>query len=106
MDPRDKLINPEYFDMLLSYSTHTLIFSYISVFIFYRYASKILFNKDAGSILRVLEFPLTFIFNLITITVPTFVIAAFKVMLNKNEYNCAEKKISTTSSTISTPLQL
>jgi hypothetical protein len=27
-------------------------------------------------------------------TVPTFVIAAFKVMLNKNEYNTAEKKIS------------
>lgn len=31
--------------------------------------------------------------NLFLISVPTFTIAAFKVMLNKSDYNTAEKNI-------------
>ncbi len=44
-----------------------------------------------------------FLITVFAITVPTFIIAAFKVMLNKNEYNTAEKKM--THSAPSNPIQ-
>ena len=54
--------------------------------------------------MRFLEYLITFFPNLICITIPSFIIAAFKVVLNKSEYNVAEKMLKTSTHKINDPL--
>lgn len=98
MTSHERFIDSTYFDFFFNIGGNSLLIAYSSCFLFYRYASKVLFNVNPGSILRIVELPLLFLFTVVTMTVPTFVIAAFKVMLNKNEYNTAEKKVKSSNS--------
>jgi hypothetical protein len=85
------------------FSTIFFIISYSNCCIFFRKASKVLYDIEPYSFWRLFEFPVMFLITVFAITVPTFIIAAFKVMLNKNEYHTAEKKM--TYSAPSNPIQ-
>jgi hypothetical protein len=100
MGPADLLIDDFWFDNIISNSTNAMVLNGIAFFLYIRYAQKILYGQTPDPLWRVIEYPLFWLLPIFTMTVPTFVIAAFKVMLNKNEYNCAEKKISNSSKLI------
>ena len=58
-----------------------------------RRSNKILYKRQNESLFRLIEYPLLFIVNLFGMSVPTFVIAAFKTLFDKDrEYDVADKK--------------
>jgi hypothetical protein len=92
-------IDDSWLSFFLNFSTISMFFIIFTYEIIIRRAQKILYGAEPTPYWRMIEFIVMFLPGLFTCTVPTFVIAAFKVMLNKNEYNTAEKKITYSQST-------
>lgn len=95
----------DWLSFLLNFSTLSMYFILMNYEFTIRRATKILYGMQPTPYWRIIEFILFFLPGLFTCTVPTFVIAAFKVMLNKSEYNTAEKKISYTPQASATPIE-
>lgn len=87
----DTMIDESYSARLLDVATYSLLTSYAIYYFYIRYCSQKFYGISAGPLWRFIEYPILLIPNIIFVSVPTFVIAAFKVMLNKNEYNTAMK---------------
>lgn len=66
--------------------------SYILFEIFKRRSNSLIYKKENESILRMLEYPVFFLFVFFGMGVPAFAIAAFKTLFGKQEYIVAEKK--------------
>lgn len=89
-------VSDEWLSYLLNFSTLSMYFILLNYEFSIRRSMKILFKMEPTPYWRIIEFIILFLPGLFTCTVPSFVIAAFKVMLNRNEYNTAEKKITYT----------
>ena len=76
--------NPQFGATCLNIASCTLLPVIIIFFCYYRYYGTKYYGLPKESILRVGEYLLTFITNIGFITAPAFVIAAFKVLLNKS----------------------
>ena len=61
-----------------------------------RRANKIIYKRENESLFRLIEYPLLFVVNLFSMSVPTFTIAAFNTLFGKQEYVVAEKKNTST----------
>lgn len=57
-----------------------------------RRANRIIYKQENESIFRMLEYPILFMFIFFTMSVPTFVIAAFSSLFGNQEYIVADKK--------------
>lgn len=78
-----ELMDPLVLTILFNILTVTSTLSYFLYEIFKRRANKIIYHKENESILRIIEYPIVFTINLFFISVPTFVIAGFMVLLGK-----------------------
>lgn len=93
-------IDGTWIDFLFNFTTIGMFITVFAYELITRRASRVLYGMEPKPYLRMLEYPIIFLPGLFSMTVPSFVIAAFKVMLNKNEYNTAEKKISISPSAV------
>lgn len=57
-----------------------------------RRANRIIYKQENESIFRVLEYIILFMVIFFTMSVPTFIIAAFSTLFGKQEYIVADKK--------------
>lgn len=71
-------------NILFKVCTYSFTLTYLVYFIFKRKVTKDIYGLKNESLWRVIEFPLMIIPNLFLVSFPTFTIAAFKVMLNRN----------------------
>lgn len=55
-------------------------------------ANKIIYKQENESLLRLLEYPIVFIFIFFAMSVPAFTIASFSALFGNNEYIVADKK--------------
>lgn len=94
MNRPETSIDDSWLSFFLNFSTISMFFIIFTYEITIRRAQKVLYAAKPTPYWRIIEFFMMFLPGLFTFTVPTFVIAAFKVMLNKSEYNTAEKKIT------------
>lgn len=78
-----ELMDPLVLTILFNILTVTSTLAYFLYEIFKRRANKIIYHKENESILRVIEYPIVFTINLFFISVPTFIIAGFMVLLGK-----------------------
>lgn len=84
MDMPENIVDSYWIQSVINFSSFSFVFTYTASYLFFRYASKILFGTKPAPLWRILEFPIMFFVTLFTMIVPTFIIAAFKVMLNKS----------------------
>jgi hypothetical protein len=77
-------IDDSWISMLFNFSTITMFVFLFIYELLTRRASKVLYGLEPVAYWRILEYLAVFLPGLFTMTVPTFVIAAFKVMLNRN----------------------
>lgn len=91
-----ELIDPLLFSILFDILSIGSTVGYFFYEIMKRRSNKILYGLENESLLRLFEYPLLFVVNLFSMSVPTFVIAAFSTLLGKREYIVAEKKNTTT----------
>lgn len=61
--------------------------------VYKRNSNKILYQKENESLLRILEYPLVVTLDIVFITVPAFVLAAFGSLFKSRQYRVAEKVI-------------
>lgn len=99
----DFYIENSYFDFLFNFSTLCMFFTVIVFQFITRRSTKLLYGLEPTHYLRILECPAAFVPGIFSFTVPSMVVAAFKVMLNKNEYNTAEKNITYSAKAIGGP---
>ena len=76
---------------LMNVGTSMCGYAWIIYFFYSRWASRLFYNINVP-IWRIVEMPILLIFNMIFISTPTFVIAAFKIWMRMNVYDVAEKK--------------
>jgi hypothetical protein len=79
--------------LLVNLTTFLSFFFWGAFEIFKRYTNTRVFNKKNESLWRLLEYPITVSIDLAVIAIPTFVIAAFRVLMKNRVYRVAEKKI-------------
>jgi hypothetical protein len=94
MSRPEGMVDDFWLSLFLNFSTFVMLMNMFTYELTTRRADRILFDKTPVPYWRMIEFVVFLLPGLFTCTVPTFVIAAFKVMLNKSEYNTAEKKIT------------
>jgi hypothetical protein len=92
--PSPELISEDYTGYFFTYATFCFYFSYFLYFIIKRKATTLLYGLENESFLRIIEYPIFFIPNMVFITIPTFVIAAFGTLIEGREYVVADKVIS------------
>lgn len=80
---------------LISQSNLSILFNIMSIgstvgYLLYeimkRRSNKIIYKRENESLWRLIEYPLLFVVNLFSMSVPTFVIAAFGTLFGKREY--------------------
>ena len=89
-----ELISEHYVGYLFNIATFCFYGTYFLYYAVKRRATSALYGLENESILRVLEYPLIFMVNMILINIPTFIIATFGVLIEGREYVVAEKAIS------------
>jgi hypothetical protein len=94
MSRPEGMVDDFWLALFLNFSTLVMLFSMLTYHFTTHRADKILYDKTPTPHWRIIEIIFFLLPGLFICTVPTFVIAAFKVMLNKSEYNTAEKKIT------------
>ena len=67
-------------------------FAYLNFEVFKRRANRIVYKHENESIFRLIEYFLLFVVLFFTISVPTFLIAAFSSLFGNQEYVVADKK--------------
>ena len=79
----------------MSQTTLSILFNIMSIgstvgYLMYevmkRRANKIIYKRENESLWRLIEYPLLFVVNLFSMSVPTFTIAAFNTLFGKREY--------------------
>ena len=85
----------EYPSELISQTTLSILFNIMSIgstvgYLMYevmkRRANKIIYKRENESLWRLIEYPLLFVVNLFSMSVPTFTIAAFNTLFGKGVY--------------------
>jgi len=92
--PTPELISETYVSHLFTFATFCLYSSYFMYFFVKRRANTVLYNLENESILRIIEYPLMFLPNMIFISVPALLIAAFGALFEGREYVVADKVMS------------
>lgn len=77
-------IDDSWISLMFNVSTLGMFFAIFTYELITRRASRVLYDLKPIPYWRTIEYLVLFLPGLFTLTVPTFVIAAFKVMLNKN----------------------
>lgn len=71
------MISEDYTGIFFNFATFCFYSTYFLYYIVKRKATTVLYNLENESILRIIEYPILFIVNMVTISIPCFVIAAF-----------------------------
>lgn len=92
--PSPELISEDYTNIFFNYATICFYVTYFFYYFVKRRANTVLYGQENESFLRILEYPILFLINMVFISIPTFVIAAFGVLFEGREYVVADKVIS------------
>lgn len=92
--PSPELVSDFYMSIIFNYLSISGIVFYLLYEILKRRSTTVLYGLETESIIRVLEYPLIFTFNMFTMAVPSFVIAGFGSLLEGREYVVADKFMS------------
>ncbi len=88
-----EMISEDYMSYFFNFATLCFYFSYFLYFFIKRRANVVLYGLENESFIRIIEYPILFLINMVFISIPTFVIAAFGILFER-EYVVADKVIS------------
>lgn len=89
--PSPELFNSEVLTTIMNGVSIVTFLCWILFEIFKRNCNRILYQRQNESLLRILEYPIIVMIDLIFIAVPVFVLASFGSLFKQREYHTAEK---------------